>query len=286
MYPDKVIYYLFDFDYVNSTLEPRPKLKQEELSPLQMGIMWIVLTFMAWCLVFLWISLPLLLCKMIITFFSLYLKTILLFRAPSHTGGHWLPNYSQGHITLFLFVENHSAWLWDDEVCIFIYLTTEHCFVFMREQWGVPQTRACILNEALASMLARLRVACSDSHQWWACPWVVLSHTDWGLTWVTGVTLCQWCVNSALSSGVAPLGEVSRHDVPTQAALWRSLHGAAEACLQQQLHPVVSHLGVDLSVTAKPPADCSSDWPLDCNLMRDSEPEVPANLTHTTCERW
>lgn len=206
MYPDKVIYYLFDFDYVNSTLEPRPKLKQEELNPLQMGIMWIVLTFMAWCLVFLWISLPFLLCKMIVTFLSLDLKTILLLRAPSHTGGHCLPNWSQGHITLFLFVENHSAWLWEEEVCIFIYLTTEHCFVFMREQWGVPQTRACILNEALASMLARLRVACSDSHQWWLCPWVVLSHADWGLTWVTGVTLCQWCVTSALSSGVAPSG--------------------------------------------------------------------------------
>lgn len=165
MYPDKVIYYLFDFDYVNSTLEPRSKLKQWELNPLQMGIMWIVLTFMAWCLVFLWISLPVLLCKMIITFFSLYLKTNLLFRAPSHTGGHYLPTWSQGHITLFLLLEKHSARLWGDKVYIFIYLTTEHCFVFMREQWGVPQTRACILNEALASTLAHLQ-----DGLWWLSP--------------------------------------------------------------------------------------------------------------------
>ena len=174
MYPDKVIYYLDEFDYVNSTLDPRSKPKQGELNPLPTGIMWIVLTFVAWCLVFLWISLPVLLCKMIITFFSLYLKTNLLFRAPSHTGGHYLPNWSQGHITLFLFLENHitlflflenrSAWLWGDKVCNFIYWTTEHCFVFTREKWGVPHSvsRACILNEALPSMLGGLR----DGRQW------------------------------------------------------------------------------------------------------------------------
>ena len=253
MYPDKVIYYLFDFDYVSSTLEPRSKLRQWELNPLQMGLMRIVLTFTAWCLVFLWTSLPVLLCKMIITFFSLYLKTNPLFRAPSHAGGRYLPTWSQGHITLFLLLENHSARLWGDKVSIFICLTTEHCFVFMREQWGVPQTRACILNEALASMLAGLR----DGLRW--------------LSPVVGVPVGR------------PLPRWLRADLSDQCnPVWVMLcdfWGSSLGGSQPPWCDDSSHVDCDKVYTAglRPPFNSSPTlWWATLGL----------DLPHKTCERW
>lgn len=223
-----------------------------------MGIMWIVLTFHG--LSCLSGFPPFLLCKMIKYLLLLDLKTILLLRAPSHTGGHCLPNWSQGHITLFLFVENHSAWLWEEEVCIFIYLTTEHCFVFMREQWGVPQTKLASWMKHLLHVSQLLSGLAVTSPPWWLRPCGPLprwSRADLSDRCNTVSVMCDFCL---VFQGSSSWSQPPRCADPGSSG--RSLHGGAEASFNSSSTLWWATLGMDLPVTAKPPADCSSDWPL------------------------